>query len=118
MPDSSQTAPPATAAEALDGAARRRLRRIAHHLDPVVLVGEHGLSDAVTAETRRALDDHELIKVRLHIGDRSDRTALAAALAEATGAQVVQNIGKVVVLFRKNPEPNPKLSNLVRFSNA
>lgn len=102
----------------LDGASRRRLRRIAHHLDPVVLVGEQGLSEAVTAETRRALDDHELIKVRLHVGDRGQREELARTLAAATGATVVQNIGKVVVLYRSNPEPNPKLSNLVRFSGT
>lgn len=115
MPDPSDNV---TASTDLDGPGRRRLRRIAHHLDPVVLVGDQGLSDAVTAETRRALDDHELIKVRLHVGDRDQRAALAATLAAATGAVVVQTIGKVVVLYRKNPEPNPKLSNLVRFSGS
>lgn len=99
----------------LDGATRRRLRRIAHHLDPVVLVGEQGVSEALVAETRRALDDHELIKVRIHAADRELRAALARELAEACGAAIVQSIGKAVVLFRKNPEPNVKLSNLSRY---
>lgn len=100
----------------LDRETRRALKQIAHHLEAVVLVGEQGVSDAVVAETDRALDDHELIKVRIHASDRHARKALAEALATACGAAVVQSIGKVTVLFRRNPEPNPKLSNLVRFS--
>lgn len=94
---------------------RRALKRIAHHLDPVVLVGEQGVTDALLAETNRALDDHELIKVRIHAGDRDARREMAQALARACRADIVQTIGKVVVLFRRNPEPNHKLSNLTRF---
>lgn len=94
---------------------RRQLKRIAHHLDAVVLVGEPGVTEAVVAETRRALDDHELIKVRVHAADREAREAMTRALAEACGAEVIQSIGKVAVLFRRNPEPNHKLSNLARF---
>jgi RNA-binding protein len=94
---------------------KRALKRIAHHLDPVVLVGEQGVSDNVIAETRRALDDHELIKVRISAGNRQARDVMMRELAEACGAAVVQSIGKVAVLFRKNPEPNHKLSNLTRF---
>jgi RNA-binding protein len=81
-----------------------------------VLVGDQGVSDPLIAETQRALDDHELIKVRIHSGDRDARREMADALATACGAEVVQRIGKVAVLYRANPEPNPKLSNLVRFS--
>ncbi|MFW6093724.1 MAG: ribosome assembly RNA-binding protein YhbY [Pseudomonadota bacterium] len=99
----------------LDSATRRQLKRVAHHLDPVVLVGEQGVSDAVVAEAERALTDHELIKVRIHAMERADRAALAETLAQACAATVVQSIGKVTVLFRKNPEPNPKLSNLSRY---
>lgn len=98
-----------------DRETRRRLKRIAHHLDPVVLVGDQGVSEAVVAETHRALHDHELIKVRVHAGDREQRRAMAHALAQACDAVVIQSIGKVTVLFRKNPEPDPKLSNLARF---
>lgn len=98
-----------------DSATRRRLKRIAHHLHPVVLVGEQGVTEAVVAETQRALDDHELIKVRLHSEDRELRQTLADDLALACGAAVIQRIGKIAVLFRKNPEPKARLSNLVRF---
>lgn len=105
-----------TAATSVDRDTRRELKRIAHHLDPVILVGDQGVSDAVIAETERALADHELIKVRIHAADRDARRELGEALATACSAAVVQSIGKVAVLFRKNPEPNPKLSNLTRFS--
>jgi RNA-binding protein len=93
----------------------RQLKRIAHHLDPVVLVGEQGVSEAVVAETRRALDDHELIKVRIHATDRDAREVITSKLAEACGAAVVQRIGRIAVLFRKHPHPDHRLSNLVRF---
>lgn len=103
-----------TAAD-LDQATRRRLKQIAHHLSPVVHVGEQGVSDAVAAETRRALDDHELIKVRVAVADRALRAKLVDELARACDAAVVQRIGKTCVLFRRNPEAKPKLSNLARF---
>lgn len=94
---------------------RRRLRRIAHHLSPVVTVGEAGVSAAVVAETNRALRDHELIKVRIHSHAREDRAELGQMLADQCGATPVQTIGKVLVLYRANPEPNPNLSNVLRF---
>ena len=94
---------------------RKRMRQIAHHLDPVILVGAAGVTDSVIAETTRALWDHELIKVRIAGEDRSARQAGTERLAEACGAQIVQTIGKVVVLYRRNPDAKPKLSNLSRF---
>jgi RNA-binding protein len=94
---------------------RKRLRQIAHHLDPVIIVGDRGVTDALVAETTRALADHELIKVRIPGGDRTARDALAGQLAEACSAAVVQSIGKVTVLYRRNPEARPGLSNLARF---
>jgi RNA-binding protein len=94
---------------------RKRLRQIAHHLDPVIIVGDQGVSDAVVAETDRALTDHELIKVKVQSGDREERALATAALAGACSAEVVQAIGRVVVLYRRNPEAKPRLSNLARF---
>ena len=94
---------------------RKRMRQIAHHLDPVILVGDAGVTDSVIAETTRALLDHELIKVRIAGEDRTARQAGTERLAEACGAQIVQTIGKVVVLYRRNPDAKPKLSNLGRF---
>jgi RNA-binding protein len=98
----------------VDNATRKRLKKIAHHLHPVVIVGEGGVSDAVVAETERALDDHELIKVKLNAGDRDDRRSLGDGLATSCRAEVVQRIGKVLVLYRRNPEARPDLSNVAR----
>ena len=80
--------------------ARAHLRSLAHHLEPVVQVGTAGVSDAVCQAAAVALEDHELIKVRLAKG-LEDRPALAQHLAEATEAAVVQVIGRVVVLYRR-----------------
>ncbi|MGA0838913.1 MAG: ribosome assembly RNA-binding protein YhbY [Pseudomonadales bacterium] len=94
---------------------RKRLRQIAHHLDPVILVGDAGVTDAVITETTRALLDHELIKVRVAGEDRQARLADIQRLAQACDAHIVQTIGKMVVLYRHNPDAKPKLSNLSRF---
>lgn len=102
--------------EPLDNQTRRRCRQIAHHLKPVVLIGERGLTNAVIEETHRALDDHELIKIRI-ADERDEREQISAKLAEQCNAQVIQKIGKTVVLFRKNPQPNTQLSNLHRYPN-
>lgn len=98
----------------LDTATRKRLRAIAHHLDPVISIGDGGVSAGVVEETNRALRDHELIKIKIHAEDRDDRRALGDALCEETGALQVQKIGKTLVIYRENPDPNPKLSNVAR----
>jgi len=102
----------------VDSAERKHLRRIAHHLHPVVIVGDGGVSDAVIAETNRALDDHELLKVKVNALDREDRSEMIDALAAACQAEVVQKIGKIVVLYRRNPDAKPDLSNVSRASRA
>jgi RNA-binding protein len=98
----------------VDSAERKRLRRIAHHLHPIVIVGDGGVSDAVVAETNRALDDHELIKVKINAMDRDDRNEMIDVLVVACRAEAVQRIGKVVVLYRQNPEAKADLSNIAR----
>ena len=95
---------------------KKSLRQIAHHLDSVVAVGDQGISEGVLAETERALADHELIKVKLAISDRAARSTAAAQLAAACAAEIVQSIGKVVILYRASPEPDPRLSNILRYS--
>ena len=93
----------------------KRFRQIAHHLDPVVTVGDQGLTDNLSTEVNRALTDHELIKVRISVDSREDRAKLAEALANQCNASIVQKIGKIIVLYRENPKPNAKLSNVQRF---
>ena len=97
---------------------RKRLRQIGHALNPVVMIGGQGLSENVIEETNRALNDHELIKIKIAGEDRVARTALIAEVAKASDAEVVQTIGKIALLYKKAVKQNAKLSNLVRFANA
>lgn len=101
----------------LKASEKKSLRRIAHHLDNVVIVGDQGVSDGVIAETSRALQDHELIKVKIALGERADRHTAASTLADACSAEIVQQIGKVAVLYKPNPKADPKLSNVARFGS-
>ena len=80
------------------------LKARAHSLEPVVLVGNKGLTDDVVTEVDRALAAHELIKVRAPGLDRDAREAAFKLLCERTAAEAVQHIGKVFVLYRKKPE--------------
>ena len=98
----------------LSPAQRREYRAIAHHLKPVVTLGDKGLNEGVKEELGRALDDHELIKVKVAGSDKEGRTEQAEALCKATGAELVQLIGRVAVILRRAKKPNPKLSNLSR----
>lgn len=88
----------------LTPAERRAHRAEAHHLDPVVMIGEGGLSDAVRKEVDAALNAHGLIKVRVFGDDRAEREALYQRLADELGAAPVQHIGKLLVLWRPIPE--------------
>lgn len=84
---------------------RQQLKGAAHRLDPVVLLGAGGLTDAVVKEIDRALSAHELIKVRVPGDDRAAREGVFREVAERLGAARVQTIGKLLVLFRPRPEP-------------
>jgi RNA-binding protein len=83
---------------------RRHLKGLAHPLKPVILMGNAGLTEAVVAATGMALDDHELLKVRLPGMERQDRDAALAQLAERTGSVLVTRIGHVAVLYRRHPD--------------
>jgi putative YhbY family RNA-binding protein len=92
----------------LTPAERRELRAKAHHLDPVVLVGHHGLTPAVLHEIDLALLKHELVKVRIFTDDRAAREAAFAQLAADLECAPVQHVGKVLVLWRPNPDKKKK----------
>jgi len=88
----------------LTPAQRKEKRGEAHHLDPVVLIGGEGLTDAVFKEADLALKAHGLIKVRVFSDSRPDREAALVALADRLNAAPVQHIGKLLVLWRPIPE--------------
>ena len=85
---------------------RAHLKARAHALDPIVQVGQAGAADSVVAEVDRALAAHGLIKVKL-AGDRDERDALAGTLAERTGSTIVQQVGRIAVLWRPRPDDKP-----------
>ena len=87
-----------------DSKLEKHLRALAHALKPVIRLGNAGLTPAVTAETARALEDHELIKVKAPGGDRAARDALFVALAARTASALVHRIGNVAVLYRPDPQ--------------
>jgi RNA-binding protein len=88
----------------LTAARRSELRAQAHGLSPVVMIGDKGLTESVVAEVDRALKAHELVKVKAATGDREARAAWMAQLCERLEAHSVQVIGKILVLWRENPE--------------
>ena len=83
---------------------RSELRAEAHKLSPVVIIGDKGLTDSVIAEIDRSLKTHELIKVRAGTDDREARGTWMETICEKLGADAVQSIGKVLVLYRENPK--------------
>jgi len=83
---------------------RRHLRGLGHALKPVVFLGQAGLTEAVVAETARALNDHELIKVRVTGMERDARDQALETLADRTKSSVVARIGHIAVLYRAHPE--------------
>ena len=96
---------------------RKRLRQIGHSLNPVVMLGSQGLTDNVVEEALRALADHELIKVKVAGEDKAQRLILLQSLAEKTDSQIVQQVGKMALFYKKAAKQNQHLSNLVRFAS-
>jgi RNA-binding protein len=89
---------------------RQYLRGLAHPLTPIVRIGKAGVTESVIAETRKSLDSHELIKVRIEVEAGAERKEVAARLATATDAQLAGTIGKVAILYReRDEEPEIKL---------
>lgn len=107
-----RSAPVLTATE------RRDLRAQAHHLDPVVMIGEAGLTPAVLAEVDRALTHHQLIKIRVLGDDRDHRSRLMEALGNALGCAPVQMIGKLLIIWRPAPEASPQSTRSMNKKHA
>ena len=82
---------------------RRALRARAHSLNPVLMIGDAGLSTAVLNEINKNLNRHELIKVRVFAGEHSTRARLLGEICAALNAAPVQHIGKILVVYRPAP---------------
>src|SRR5262245_33385796 len=89
---------------ALTGKQRRHLRGLGHALEAIVQVGKEGVTDGVTAQLGQALDAHELVKVKLGQATPEDRHSTADELAARTGSELVQVLGRAILLYRRHPE--------------
>ncbi len=111
---------------ALSPAQRKEHRALAHHLEPVVMIGGDGLSAAVLREIDAALSAHGLIKVRVLGDDRTAREAMFQQISDQLGAAPIQHIGKLLVFWRPQPEkerapdedrkPGPKDVKVLKYS--
>ena len=94
----------------LTGKQRQYLKGLAHPLSPIVRVGKGGVTESVVAETKKSLESHELIKVRIDVDESAERKTLAEHLASATDAHIAGTIGKIAILYReRDEEPEIKL---------
>ncbi len=84
---------------------RKHLRRLGHALKPVVMIGNAGLTDSVAAEIDTALEHHELIKIRVRVGDRKERDDVMSGIVERMRAELIQRIGNMVLIYRAAEEP-------------
>ncbi|WP_224361267.1 ribosome assembly RNA-binding protein YhbY [Hyalangium versicolor] len=87
----------------LTGKQRRALRAMGHHMEPVVIVGQSGVTEGVLSAVTQALNDHELIKVKVNEGPE-DRHEAAEKMAEGTSSELVQLLGRTALLFKKREE--------------
>ncbi|MGL4370995.1 MAG: ribosome assembly RNA-binding protein YhbY, partial [Spirochaetota bacterium] len=84
------------------------LRSLAHHIQPVVQVGKLGMTDALVETVNKALDDHELIKVKF-VSSKDEKKDISRDITEKTGAQFIGAIGNVLILYREQPDKDKRL---------
>ena len=82
----------------------KSLRKRAHHLKVVIIIGQHGLTDNVMHEIDSALEIHELLKIRINAGDKQGRNQIIDKIAHQTSSDIVQQIGHVGVFYRASDE--------------
>lgn len=87
---------------------KKYLRGLGHQLKPAIMVGDSGLTDSLLSEFETTLAHHELIKVKVRVGDRAARDAIIGQLCSDKAAVLIQRIGNVALLYRPNPEKKPE----------
>lgn len=98
----------ASSSPALTGKQRRHLRSLGHHLTPIVQIGKLGLTDGIVAAVEKALEDHELVKVRVGTECPEDRGAIAEALGPRVKGELAQMLGRTLLFYRRHPK-EPKI---------
>ncbi len=89
--------------ETLTLSERKKLKSRAHHLKPVVMIGQKGLTDSLVRSVDKALHDHELIKVKF-IDYKDEKQELADEIAEKTASAIIGMIGNILILYKENPD--------------
>jgi RNA-binding protein len=87
----------------VNSADKKKFRAEAHTLKPVVMIGQSGLTAGVLAELEQALNIHELIKIKIR-AERDERKLICEKICTATGAELIQTIGQIAVIYRLNPD--------------
>ena len=80
----------------------KQLKSLGHQLNPLVTVGQHGMKESINTELDLALDFHQLVKIKVGLGDRDQRNELIDTLADHHKAMLIQRIGSIALLYRKN----------------
>lgn len=93
---------------------KKKFRAIGHLLNPVVIISQKGLTKNVEKEINRALDRHELIKVKVIATTRTVKKELTSQICSRLSAECIQSIGHIILIYRAAKNPDPKLSNLIR----
>lgn len=89
----------------------KQLKSLGHQLNPIVTVGQHGMKESINTELASALDFHQLVKIKVGLGDRDKRNELIAILATHHKATLIQRIGSVALLYKRNTNKSSVLSN-------
>lgn len=83
---------------------KKFLRGLAHGLNPVIIIGSQGVTDSLMAELDKSLTHHELLKIKIATGEREDRKTVTDYIVQHTQAQLVQTVGKILVIYRPHPK--------------
>ncbi|RVU84485.1 YhbY family RNA-binding protein [Leucothrix sargassi] len=91
----------------------KHLKSLGHKLNPIVTVGQHGMKESINNELEIALDFHQLVKLKVNVGDRDARDALIQQIVDTHKALLVQRVGNVALLYRKNKDKPSVFDTLV-----
>ena len=86
----------------MDKSQIKQLKALAHKLKPLVTVGQHGMKDSINDELAIAIDFHQLVKIKINVGDRDIRDSIITDFVKHHKAELVQRIGNIAVLYRRN----------------
>lgn len=98
----------------LSTADKKSYRAIGHKLKPIVTIAQKGFTDNIKSEIERALKEHELIKIKLNTSNKEEMKVLSEAICQEFGAESIQSMGHVLLLYRAAKKPDKRLSNVHR----